>query len=394
MKDGCTVVRTSESGRSLRQTMELCGSTSAPKTIRTKPRITRSAESEIDSRCSSGVAQRTHRLSEKTLHPSPCGRAGPRLPTKNPLSRRTQPTPYQPTESARPTDAPATSPITSAGTAVATVSAPSTVPRRRAAARNELHRFGRGGLRSDRGGGGAARAAHLLLGHRPALERVVALRNVCGVAATMHERGLLDVAVALDEARAARVEAAGVRRVERRGHVALEHDPLAVPADVGIGNRDRGEERARVGVLRLQVEIGPVGGLDDLAEVHDHHAVRDVADDVEVVGDEDVREAEVALQVLEQVQDLGLHRDVQCRHGLVADDQLRVDRERAGDADALPLAARELVREAVVVLRVEADDLEELLHAPLDLRLGPELVHLQGLGDDEADALARVQRRV
>ncbi len=52
------------------------------------------------------------------------------------------------------------------------------------------------------------------------------------------------------------------------------------------------------------------------------------------------------------------------------------------------------MREAVVVLRVETDDLEQLLDAALDLGFGAELVHLQRLGDDEADALARVQRRV
>ena len=45
--------------------------------------------------------------------------------------------------------------------------------------------------------------------------------------------------------------------------------------------------------------------------------------------------------------------------------------QRAGDADALPLAAGELVRVAVVVLRVEADQLEQLgprLSAPLSAR--------------------------
>ena len=63
-------------------------------------------------------------------------------------------------------------------------------------------------------------------------------------------------------------------------------------------------------------------------------------------------------------------------------------------ADPLALPARELVREAVVVLRVEADDLEQLLHTALALRLGADPVHLERLGDDEPDALAGVQRRV
>ena len=65
--------------------------------------------------------------------------------------------------------------------------------------------------------------------------------------------------------------------------------------------------------------------------------------------DEEVREAEVALQVLEQVQDLRLDRDVERRDRLVADDEVGVDRERAGDPDALALATGELMWEAVAI---------------------------------------------
>ena len=86
--------------------------------------------------------------------------------------------------------------------------------------------------------------------------------------------------------------------------------------------------------------------LHDLAQVHDRDPVGDVADDAEVVGDEEVGEAELLLQVLEQVEDLGLDRDVERRDGLVGDDQLRVQGERPGDADALALAAGELVRDS------------------------------------------------
>ena len=68
--------------------------------------------------------------------------------------------------------------------------------------------------------------------------------------------------------------------------------------------------------------------------------------------------------------------------------------ERAGDADALPLAAGELVRVAVREVRVETDDLQELLH-PLGLRLAlREVMDLERLADDVADGHARVQRRV
>ena len=50
------------------------------------------------------------------------------------------------------------------------------------------------------------------------------------------------------------------------------------------------------------------------------------------------------LQVLHQVDHLRLDRHVERADRLVGDDDLRVGRERARDADALPLAAGELVR--------------------------------------------------
>ena len=61
------------------------------------------------------------------------------------------------------------------------------------------------------------------------------------------------------------------------------------------------------------------------------------------------------LQVLQQVDDLRLDRDVQRRDRLVADDEVRVQRERAGDADPLALAAGELVRVAVAASRGQPD---------------------------------------
>ena len=53
------------------------------------------------------------------------------------------------------------------------------------------------------------------------------------------------------------------------------------------------------------------------------------------------------LQLDEHVDDLRLDRHVERRHRLVADQQRRLERERARDADALALAAGELVRIAL-----------------------------------------------
>ena len=90
-----------------------------------------------------------------------------------------------------------------------------------------------------------------------------------------------------------------------------------------------------------------LGHLDDPAEVHHRDPVADVADDRQVVGDEQVGQPELALEPLEQVDDLGLDRHVEGADRLVGDDEVRVQGERPGDADPLALAARELVRVAV-----------------------------------------------
>ena len=92
--------------------------------------------------------------------------------------------------------------------------------------------------------------------------------------------------------------------------------------------------------------------------------MRDVPHDGQIVRDEEVGDAELFLQLHEQVDHLGLDRDVEGRDGLVADDEPRLDGEGPGDADALPLAAGELVRIAVQEARIEADQVHQAHRLP------------------------------
>ena len=73
------------------------------------------------------------------------------------------------------------------------------------------------------------------------------------------------------------------------------------------------------------------------------------------MGDEQIGQTELLLQILEQVDDLRLDRNVERRDRLVAHDELRIDRQRARDADALALSARKFVRVAVGVVGLQAD---------------------------------------
>src|SRR5262245_17768578 len=144
--------------------------------------------------------------------------------------------------------------------------------------------------------------------------------------------------------RAAGMEYAAGRRIERRRYLALERARRAGTLDPRIGDRCGVEQRLGIGMLRIGVELVAVGDFRDPAEIHHRDAVGAVAHHREVVRDEQVRELKPFLQVLEQVDDLALDRDVERRHRLVADDEARLERERARDADALALPARKLVR--------------------------------------------------
>ena len=160
-----------------------------------------------------------------------------------------------------------------------------------------------------------------------------------------------------------------------------------LPPRVRAGHR--GQQRDRVGVHRGVVDRVPLAELDDLAEVHDRDPVADVAHHRQVVGDEDVGEVELGLQVLQQVHHLRLDRDVQGGHRLVRDDQLGPQGQGAGDADALALPAGELVRVAVVVLGVEPDPRQQVLHRRLDTAGRVDALDAVRRGDDRADRVPR-----
>ncbi len=119
-----------------------------------------------------------------------------------------------------------------------------------------------------------------------------------------------------------------------------------------------------------------------------------MADDREVVRDDHVREPELVLEVVQQVDHLRLDRHVQRRDRFVGDDQLRAQGERAGDADALTLSAGELVRVAVVVLGAEPDQRQQLLDVVLETALGLDALEPERRADDRADRVPRVQRGV
>ena len=76
--------------------------------------------------------------------------------------------------------------------------------------------------------------------------------------------------------------------------------------------------------------------------------------------DEHICQVKLLLQAAEEVDDLCLDRNVQSGYRLVADDDLRLHGEGAGNVHTLSLTARELVGIALHVLDVETDLLKRL----------------------------------
>src|SRR5262252_85551 len=114
----------------------------------------------------------------------------------------------------------------------------------------------------------------------------------------------------------------------------------------------------------------------------------------QVVRDDDDRRTVLLLEAGDEIQDLRLHRDVECRGRLVGDQQLRVAAQRHRDHRALAHAAGELVR--VVVhpgLRVgNADPAQHVDRVILGRLLADLVVDQVGLGDLVADRVVGVQR--
>ena len=133
--------------------------------------------------------------------------------------------------------------------------------------------------------------------------------------------------------------------------------------------RRRGRVVGVVDAAQLRLVQPPVGALarhqfvvradlDDPAALQDDQAVG-LAQGAQAVGDGDRRAA--LDQVVERLLDLPLGLGVDRRGRLVEDQDARVDQQRAGDRDPLPLAARErlaaLADQRVVAVRQPEDEL-------------------------------------
>ena len=157
--------------------------------------------------------------------------------------------------------------------------------------------------------------------------------------------------------------------------------------------RDRRQQRLGIGMRRRAEQAVGIRDLDDAAEIHHRDAVRNVPDHRKIVRNEQVGEIQLPLQILEQVDDLRLHRDVESRDGLIADDEAGPQGKRARDADPLPLPAREFMRIALRGRTRQADKIQHLEHRfRTRCAIADRVNHIRLRDDRIADRHARIER--
>ena len=131
------------------------------------------------------------------------------------------------------------------------------------------------------------------------------------------------------------------------------------PSVPGVNAGDGVQEASGVGMQGTVVQRFGVRDLADVASVEDADAVRYRAHDAHIVRDEETGEPLFLPQRVQQTEDLSLDRDVEGRDGLVADQELRIRGQRAGDAHALPLSSGELAGVAKDSLPRQPDAFEQ-----------------------------------
>jgi hypothetical protein len=191
--------------------------------------------------------------------------------------------------------------------------------------------------------------------------------------------------------RTSRMEGATAWGMDGRGDIPGQEDAIAFGGRVHRGHG--GQQDLGVGMLRVAANGVSRTGFHHATEVHDHDALAEVFDDGEIVRDEQVREPAVALDVLKQIDDLGLDAHVEGTDRLVTNDKPWLDGEGAGDADALPLASAELVGESVRDVGSETDALQEFgdTGLPGGLRI-PQPMDDQCFADALSHRHPRIQR--
>jgi hypothetical protein len=97
-------------------------------------------------------------------------------------------------------------------------------------------------------------------------------------------------------------------------------------------------------------------------EIHHGNIVGNVLNHAQIVCDKQVCQMAAALYLFEQIQDLGLNRDIQGRRWFIQYEQIRLQNQGPCEGNPLTLPPRELVRETTAHIRGKPNQLQGLVY--------------------------------
>eukprot|EP00825_Cyclidium_porcatum_P015894 TRINITY_DN19133_c0_g1_i1.p3 TRINITY_DN19133_c0_g1~~TRINITY_DN19133_c0_g1_i1.p3 ORF type:complete len:167 (-),score=13.20 TRINITY_DN19133_c0_g1_i1:37-537(-) len=116
------------------------------------------------------------------------------------------------------------------------------------------------------------------------------------------------------------------RRIGRRWRFSGQSDSCAMP--IQPRHRNGRQQGLRIRMLRRAQHLFCPSPFDNTPQIHHSHVVGQIFDDCKVVGNEQIGDAQFALQLLQQIQDLRLHRNIEGRSRFVADQQQKKKKQR------------------------------------------------------------------
>ena len=157
----------------------------------------------------------------------------------------------------------------------------------------------------------------------------------------------------------------------------------------------RSQQAPGVFVLWPAEDPGDRSFLHNLAEAHHGNPVGEIFDNAQIVGNEQDAQTHVLLEVLQELEDRRLDRDIDGRGRFVGDQQIGLVGQRHRDHHPLALAARELVREgAEPPLRfLDADLFQQFQHLLAGGVFHHSLMDAQDFANLLFDRVQRVERR-
>jgi hypothetical protein len=134
--------------------------------------------------------------------------------------------------------------------------------------------------------------------------------------------------------------------------------------------------------------------FEDTTTPHHGYTIADFIYHTKIVRDEQQRDASYALYLHEQVEDLGLHGNVEGGHRFIGDDELGAHDERGGYAHALPEAPAELMWEKAREAVGQGNLSHHFDNAGTPLGACADAVDVQRLADHVLDPLSGINRGV